>query len=135
MKVVKEYKANGPTDEEVSFTRSSMLNARQMRYETSGSMASFISNMLNYGITADVLKEQEKIISTISKSELATLAKDNLKTDKMVIMIVGDKDSLKKRLEKLNLGEVKVYNSTNDVQFNIKNRVVLPTMEKKFPRQ
>ncbi len=135
MKVVKEYKATGPTDEEVSFTRSSMLNARQMRYETTGSMAQFIGGMLDYGITPEVLKEQEKIISTISKTELSTLAKDNLKTDKMVIMIVGDKDTLKKRLEKLNLGEVKVYNSTNDVQFNAKNRIVLPTMEKKFPRQ
>ncbi|MDZ4758572.1 MAG: pitrilysin family protein [Bacteroidota bacterium] len=135
MKVVKEYKTNGPTDEEVAFTRSSMLNARQMRYETTGSMASFIGNMLDYGITPEVLKEQEKIISTISRTELAALAKDNLKTDKMIIMVVGDKDSLKKRLEKLNMGEVKVYNSTNDVQFNPKNRVALPLMDKKFPRQ
>ena len=135
MKVVKAYKTNGPTEEEVLFTRNSMLNSRQMEFETSNSMVSFIFNMLDNGVTLDVLKEQEKIISTMTKSELSQLAKDNLKTDKMVIMIVGDKDSLKKRLEKLNLGEVKVFNSTNDVQFNQKNRVPLPLMEKKFPKQ
>jgi len=49
----------------------------------------------------DFIKQQNDILNNLSKEELNKLAKEVLDTNKMTILVVGDKDKIKARLEAL----------------------------------
>ncbi len=50
---------------------------------------------------ADFVKEQNRILKNISKEDINALAKKHLPIDKMNIVLVGDKSTIKPGLEKL----------------------------------
>ena len=107
MKEINEYRANGITDEELKFTKSAILMSDILNYETSRDKGSFLDRILRYDLPNDFIDQQEEIVTNISKEEINQMAKDHLKTEEMVILIVGNSYVVKKRLEKLGYGKVK----------------------------
>ncbi len=106
MKIVKEFKVNGITDEEVAFAKQSRLNGEALRYETPNQKAGFLSRIVDYDLPKDYSEVQEKILKDITKEELNGLVKKYINPDKMIILVVGNKYALKGKLEKLGLGKV-----------------------------
>lgn len=98
---VKNYRETGITDEELSFTKKSLLLGDALKFESTYQKAGFLNQIVNYGLPSDYIDQQNKLLQTISKDEINSLAKDLLPIDKMVIVIVGDKDLIGKSLEKL----------------------------------
>lgn len=122
-KELKNYRDNGVTNEEVEFTKNSMLNSRSLRYETNGQKVGYLYTLLKYNLQPVYLKEQEEVISRISRDELNTIAKRLLPYEKMAVVIVGDKATLLKRVEALKLGPVKNVKDYQNPPLNMKNRI------------
>lgn len=106
MKTVNEYIEKGLTDEEYSFTKNSILNSEALKYEAPYEKANFLSEILEYNLPKDFTKQQSQILKNISKDELNSLAKKYIHPDKMIIVVAGNKYSLRKPLERLKLGKV-----------------------------
>jgi zinc protease len=98
---LKKYRDNGISDEELAFTKKSLSQGDALRYETSYQKAGFLSQIVTYNLPADYIEQQDKIVASITKDEVNSLAKELLPVDKMVIVIVGDKDLIRIPLEKL----------------------------------
>lgn len=98
---IKKYHEGGITDEELSYAKKSLSQGDALKYEAPGQKANFLSQIVNYNLPADYVEQQNKLLQTITKDEINSLAKDLLPIDKMVIVIVGDKDLIGKSLEKL----------------------------------
>lgn len=94
MREIKEYVENGPTDDEVVFMKSSIGQRDALRYETGMQKALFIGRILDYNLPADYIEQQNKILKTITKEEIATIAKKYLKPEQMNILLVGDKNKI-----------------------------------------
>lgn len=90
--ILKSYHASGPDEEEVAFMKSSIGQSDARNYETGGQKANFISRILAYDLPADFVKQQTKILRTISAKEIDELAKKYFDINKMNILLVGDKD-------------------------------------------
>jgi len=101
MKEVTEYAQNGMTEEELKFMKSSLTQGDALRYETTFQKAGFLNRLIEYNLPKDFIKQQNDILNNLTKEELNRLAKEILDTNKMTILVVGDKEKVKARLEAL----------------------------------
>ncbi len=100
MKELKEYAANGITEEELKFTKSAIGQRDALRYETGSQKAGFIARILEYNLPADYVDQQNKILAGISKKEIDGLAKKWVQPGKINILLVGDKAKILPGLQK-----------------------------------
>jgi len=107
MKELKNYTANGLNDDEVAFTKNSLLNSEALRYEIPFQKAGFLSRIIEYDLPKNFKDEQAKVLQGMSKTDMNAMAKKYIDPDKMVILVVGNKYLIKDKLEKLGYGKVK----------------------------
>lgn len=113
MKEINSYRKNGITDSELEFTKSSILLNDILNYETNFSKGRFLHEIIRYGLPKDFVDRQEEIVTKITKEEIDELAKKHLKTENMIILVVGNSYVVKDRLEKLGYGKVKEIEADN----------------------
>ncbi|MEP7142435.1 MAG: pitrilysin family protein [Ferruginibacter sp.] len=101
MKELKTYAATGITAEELAFTKSAVGQQDALRYETGNQKALFIGRILTYDLPANFVETQNKILAAIAKKDIDAMAKKWLTTDKMNILLVGDKARILPGLQKL----------------------------------
>lgn len=96
-----KYRQSGMTDEELDFAKKSLRSGDALRYETPFQKASFLGNIADRNLPKDYIEQQNKLLSTLTKEELNKMANELLPTDKMVIVVVGDKEKIGAQLNKL----------------------------------
>lgn len=102
IKELKQYQAQGIREEELAFMKSSVGQADARSYETGVQKAAFISRIQEYNLPADYVKKQTAILNSITKKETDALAKKYINTDKLNIVLVGDKNLILPGLKRLN---------------------------------
>ena len=105
-KEIRNFKS-GLKDDEVSFTKSALLNSEALRYETLEQKAGFLSRIIRYDLPGDYTVTQSKILKDVTKDELNALGTKYIDPSKMIILVVGNKYAIKDKIEKLGLGKVK----------------------------
>jgi zinc protease len=116
MKELTEYVQRGITEEELAFMKSALGQREALLYETGFQKAGFIGRMLTYDLPNDYTKQQNQILSQITKKEIDQVAAKWIKPDNMSILLVGDKNSILPGLQKMNYEIVEL-----DVNGKIKN--------------
>ena len=94
------YSKNGITKEELDYTRKSIANSDALKYETPRQKAQFLSRIQRYNLDREYTKVQKQILENISIDEINKLAKKYINNEKMIIVVVGNKYSLKEKLSK-----------------------------------
>jgi zinc protease len=101
MKEFKGYADKGITDEEVAFMKSSIGQRDALRYESNQQKAFFLANILNYKLPKNYTEKQNKMMKAITAKDINALAKKHVNTEKMSIVVVGDKKVVLAGLQKL----------------------------------
>ncbi|UXP32758.1 insulinase family protein [Reichenbachiella agarivorans] len=101
MKEITDYRKDGITDDELAFMRKSIGQRDARNYETPGQKARFLQRINHYNLDKSFVDEQNKIIGSITKKEINSLAEKNLAVDKLYILVVGDGASNRAKLEAL----------------------------------
>jgi zinc protease len=81
--------------------KNSITQSDALRYETTFQKAGFLNRLVEFDLPKDYIKQQNDILNALTKEEINQLAKEILQSDKMTILVVGDKDKIKANLEKL----------------------------------
>ncbi|SDJ87159.1 zinc protease [Catalinimonas alkaloidigena] len=137
MKEIKDYHTNGITPEELAFMKSSIGQRDALDYETPYQKAGFLGRIIKYNLDKDYVKEQAKILQSITKAEIDALAKKHLQPEKMNILVVGDKQNVKAGLEKLGYEVVELDMEGNRIESSMTNEPIqieksaTPTKQKK----
>jgi len=92
--VIRDYAQGGITTDELAFTRHSIGQGDALKYETNDQKAEFLADIQKYHLTASYVDEQQRILSTISPKEINRLARSYLDTQRMTIVVVGDKQAV-----------------------------------------
>ncbi len=100
LKEINNYASNGITDEEIGFMKSAVGQRDALQYETPGQKSGFVARLLEYNLEGNYIDAQSNILKNISKSDIAALARKWLQTDKMNILLVGDKEKILPGLQK-----------------------------------
>jgi zinc protease len=121
MKELNTYSKSGISDDELKFMRSAIGQRDALRYETPFQKAGFIERILDYNLPADYVDQQNKIINTISKEEINKLAAKWVNTDKMYILLVGDKAKIQPGLQRLGYEMIELdVNGNQKMQASLK---------------
>ena len=100
LKEINNYAASGITNEEINFMKSAIGQKDALQYETPGQKSGFVAKLLEYNLEGNYIDAQNAILKSINKSEIDALAKKWLQTDKMNILLVGDKAKILPGLQK-----------------------------------
>jgi zinc protease len=101
VKEIKRYAEQGISDEELAFMRNAINQKDALKYETPGRKLSFLAQILEHDFSADFVKERNNIVANISKAEINSLAKKHLNLSEMLMVVVGDANTLRPQLEAL----------------------------------
>ncbi len=101
MRELKDYAKDGIREDELVFMKSSLGQRDALSYETGFQKAGFIRQILEYDLPADFVDQQNKILANMTKAEIDALAKKWINTDKMNILLVGDKAKTQDGVKKL----------------------------------
>lgn len=101
MRDLKAFAEQGVKESDLAFTKSAIGQRDALQYETGFQKAGFISRLLEYNLPVSFVETQNKILASITKPEIDALAKKWIRTDKMNILLVGDKAKILPGLQKL----------------------------------
>ena len=98
---IRNYAEQGITEEELLFTRRALGQRDARRYETPSQKLGFIAQILEYDLDEEFVGVQNDILAEIGKQEINRLAKSHLVMDEMIIVVVGDKQTILPSLREL----------------------------------
>ncbi len=98
---IERYVTDGISESELLFTRNSIGQRDARKYETPRQKLGFLSTIMRYDLDSSFVTEQNEILDSISAAEIDALAQEYLSMDDMVIVVVGDKQSILPGLEGL----------------------------------
>ncbi len=98
---IRSYAESGITEPELAFTRKAIGQRDARSYETPGQKLGFLSQILVYDLDDDFVDEQKEILGAIGLKELSQIATEELSMDDMIIVVVGDKQTILPSLEDL----------------------------------
>jgi zinc protease len=131
MSILKEFKEKGLSDEEFEFTKKALLSSEALDYESLNQKAGFISNIINRNLPKDYPQRQTQILKSITKNELNELARKNIDLDRLIVVVSGDMLLLKKRLNKIGLGDIQVLQKDGRGKVNYLKAGKTPWSKKK----
>lgn len=112
---IRGYAENGMTEEELAYTRRAVGQRDARRYETPTQKLAFIAQILEYDLPDNFVDEQNRILVEIGRDELNAVAKKFLPMDEMIIVVVGDKQTILPELKALGYDIVELDEDGNPV--------------------
>ncbi len=100
-KELKKYGESGITADELKFTRSAMIQADALKYESPQQKLAFGKRMLDYDLQKNYVTWQADILNKIQKTEVDDVIRHFLPYNNMAIVIVGDKATNFEKVKKL----------------------------------
>ena len=100
-KEINNYAENGITAEELSFMKNAINQKDALKYETPRAKLGFLAQILEHNLTPDFVKQRADIVNNISVEEINSLAKKHLNLKDMLLVVVGDAETLRPQLEAL----------------------------------
>ena len=101
MNEITGYREEGITPEELQFTKDAIGQSEALDYETPGQKARLLDQIITYDLPADFVRQQQAVISGITRERVIELAREHLPIEKMKILVVGDKAVIYESLEAL----------------------------------
>lgn len=116
VKEIELYHADGPTADEVAFTKAAIGQSEARQYETPRQKLAILRRMDSYDLDADHIDEQKAILAAYTEAEGDALAAKHLDVDDMFMVIVGDKATQMDKLKTLGLPVIEVDADGNPVE-------------------
>jgi len=103
LEILRSYREQGVTDDELAYLKSAIPQQETMAFETPEQKAGFMLKLLILDLPAEVVSQQHLIVTALSRQTLHQVALRQLDPDTMQILIIGDRRQLQPQLEQLGL--------------------------------
>ncbi len=100
-----------PTAEELERNKNNQILSLPGKWETNSAVASSIVELVTFGLPDDHFRTYPQKIRGLSLDQVARAARDVLKPDHIVWIVVGDRAKIEEPIRKLGLGEVRLIDA------------------------
>lgn len=108
--IVKEMRdiigARPLTDTEVTDSKNNLVKGFPQRFETLGSMAGQLAEMVMYDLATDEWSSYINKVNGIDGAMATQAAKKHLSPNALLVVVVGDREKIESSIRELNLGEL-----------------------------
>ncbi len=102
-----EYLGDNPaTDEEINKVKSNNTLSLPGRWETAAAVLRDIGEIVNYDLPDDYWDTYADNVRNVSAGQIAEAADAVIKPDKLIWVVVGDREIIESRVRELELGEI-----------------------------
>ncbi|TKB02485.1 insulinase family protein [Alteromonas portus] len=98
------------SDEDLDVTKGFTLKSGARAFETLGAKLNMVSEISDFGLPSDYVIQREAEVKALTLDEIKRLYGNYVHPNKMIYLIVGDKDTQFERLEALGLGKPTLLN-------------------------
>ncbi|MGC6284468.1 MAG: M16 family metallopeptidase [Polaribacter sp.] len=112
-KILKEYPSTF-TDKDLETTKSFLIKSNTRAFETSSAKLRMLTNISEYGMKTDYVKNREAFVKNVTKKEIQDLAKKYVNPEKMIWLIVGDAETQLDRMNQLGYGKPILLNKRQE---------------------
>lgn len=105
----------GISEEDLNNVKSTLLKGNALRFETLQALSAMLSPVVLYDLPFNYIKEREKFVQKLTTAEHKALSQKYLQPDKMVYVIVGDKETQFDKLKELGLGDPVLVDKNGDI--------------------
>jgi zinc protease len=95
----------GISEEDLEFTKNSLIKSNAMQFETYGALLSMLDHIAAYGLPDDYVKKREDMVQDMTQERVKELAQKHIHPERMIYLVVGDAESQLMPLKKIGLGE------------------------------
>lgn len=92
------------SEEDLLFTKNALIQSNSRRFETLAALRGMLDEIALYGRPFDYIKEWEKIARNMTPEDHQELAEKYIEPDKMIYLVVGDRETQLENLKGLGLG-------------------------------
>ncbi|AUC20855.1 peptidase M16 [Polaribacter sejongensis] len=117
--LVKQILEEYPTtfsNKDLETTKSFLIKSNARAFETSRAKLNMLSNISNYGWSADYVKDQENTVNNMTKEQITALANKYVNPNKMIWLVVGDAETQLERMKELGYGEPILLNKIQRIK-------------------
>ncbi|MDT0645272.1 pitrilysin family protein [Zunongwangia sp. F260] len=107
--ILKKYPENFDRND-LEVTKGYMIKSNARKFETLNSKLDMLSDINNYNLDKNYVKQREKLVEEMTVEGIQNLAKKYIDPDKMYYLIVGDAETQLDKLETLDYGEPVLLN-------------------------
>lgn len=115
-KEINNYREKGMTPSELNFMRNSLGQSDARRYETPSQKLRLLYRMQTYNLDSDYIANQSSILADVELEDLNDLAKSKLDLEKMIVVVVGDKQSILPELKQLGYEIIEIDSEANPLK-------------------
>ncbi len=108
MKQIESMKTDPPTEKEMKKGKDGYLNSFVFNFDTRGEVVNRMMNYDYYGMPEDFLQQEKAAVEKVTPEDVMNAAKNNLRTDEMIYVVVGNEADFDEPLSALGLGEAEV---------------------------
>ncbi|NQV03731.1 MAG: insulinase family protein [Bacteroidia bacterium] len=105
--LMEQYR-NGITEDELLFTKNALIKSNAREFETLRALIRMLSNISEYNLPFDYVKNEETIVNEMTLERHKELADKYIVPERMFYVIGGDAKTQLKPLEKIGFGKVEV---------------------------
>lgn len=98
------------TEEDLEVTKSFMIKSSARAFESQGAKLRMLSNIEEDELPVDYALQRQEIVRDLTVEDIKKLAEQYIHPDQMIYLIVGDKATQFKKLEKLGFGKPVLLN-------------------------
>ena len=113
LKEVREISTTRPlTPQEIEDSKSNITKRYPQNFQTLSGIATQLSNIYLYNLPDDEWSRYLSKIAAVTPDSATNAAKEHIKQDGMLIVVVGDRKKIESEIKELNLGEIQVLDSS-----------------------
>lgn len=95
----------GISQEDLEFTKNSLIKSNAMRFETYGALLNMLDNIAVFGLPDDYVKQQEEIVKNMTQERIKELAQKYINPESLIYLVVGDAETQMMPLKEIGLGD------------------------------
>lgn len=101
---IENYNTN-ISEEDLAFTKNSLIKSNALRFESLGSLLGMLQNISNYKLPLDYIKREEEIARNSTLSGIKQTINQYIKPNELSYLVVGDAQTQLEPLKSLGLGD------------------------------
>ena len=108
---IRQLRTDGPTDDELDSARDYLRGVMPLKLQTTDQVTSRLSELVVFDLPDDYFDTMRDRIAAVSGDDVHRVAREQVRTDGLAVVVVGDAEQIEEPIRDLQLGPIEIHES------------------------